>query len=96
MPTYTFDLLSDQFSAFISILFESWKHVKSATLHQLHDGIYIAEISIRSELPDPKKLSSIEYFTSSVYITSTGGIYLKGADYFNEVYTWLNKIHQLT
>jgi len=96
MPTYTFDLLSDHFPAFISTLFQTWKHVKSATLHQLQDETYIAEITIRSELPDPKKPSSIEYFTSSVYITSTGGMYLKGADYFNEVYTWLHKIHQPT
>lgn len=94
MPTYTFDLLSDQFPAFISVLFQHWKHVKSATLHQVHEGPYIAEITIRSELPDPKNLSKVEYFTSLVYITDQGDLYLKGGDYFDEVKIWLRKIHQ--
>jgi hypothetical protein len=93
MPTYTFEELEAQFPAFLRTLFQTWKHVKSATLYKHHEP-YIAEIVIQSELPKSHTNNEIEYFTSSIYIQDNGDLYLKGADYFDEVETWLRKIYK--
>lgn len=95
MPSYTFEELDAKFPDFLLALFQTWKHVKSATLHK-HQEPYIAEIVIRSELSTSRINNEIEYFTSSVFIEPNGTLYLKGADYFDEVKTWLRKFRQTT
>ena len=95
MPTYTFEELEAQYPAFLHTLFQTWKHVKTATLYK-HQDPYIAEIVIRSELPTSHINNKMESFTSSVFIQPDGTLYLKGADYFDEVKTWLRKLRQPT
>ena len=95
MPTYTFEELDSKFPAFLHVLFQTWKHVKSATLYK-HQEPYIAELVIRSELPISLYSVESESFTSSVFIEPNGTLYLKGADYFDEVKTWLRKLRQTT
>lgn len=95
MPTYTFQELEAHYPAFLLTLFQTWKHVKTAILYK-HQDPYIAEIVIRSELPISRVNNQTESFTSSVFIQSDGSLYLKGADYFDEVKTWLRKLHQTT
>lgn len=94
--TYTFDLLSDNFTTFQKTLFESWKHITTASIHPLKNEPYVAEIVIQSELPNPNNLKLCEHFTSSAYITKSGDVSVQGADYFWEVKTWLRKLQQAT
>lgn len=96
MPTYTFDLLSKHFKLFQKELFQSWKHIQSATLVQFGNSPYIAEIIICSELPKPENPALRESFTSYAYITNVGDVNVHGADYFHEVKTWLRKVAMTT
>jgi hypothetical protein len=101
MPNYTFDLLTKHFVIFQKTLYQTWNHIQSSTLYQFqYDDLqvdpYIAEIVICSELPSTKNQTEKESFTSSVYITKSGDVIVKGADYFDEVKTWLRKITMAT
>jgi hypothetical protein len=95
MSVYIFPELEAHFPAFLLSLFQTWKHVEAATLYK-HQDPYIAEIVIQSTLPKSHLTNEMEHFTSSIYIQENGALYLKGADYFDEVKTWLRKIHKTT
>ena len=94
---YTYDLLENHLSKFREDVCSTWKHIQSITIHQVkNQDPYIAEIVIHSMLPNPENYKLRESFTSSIYITNSGDIILKGADYFNEVKTWLHNIRMTT
>lgn len=91
MRNYTYAILEHNYPAFLQILFSKWNHIQFATLHSCHSP-YIAEITIQSKLPKDRTYTAEETFTSSIFISKDGNLYLKGADYFAEAFEWLNKI----